>query len=389
MARKRTTRREHGQGSYSYDKKAKRHEWTIEKDGRRYRVRDKDETAARVRFEELKRRLSAGADVQGARSKLRDYLPRWIDTEVAARTRESTVQDKHKRADLYILPTLGEYAIGDLTREMIVAWVDAMMNIPKDDGSYWARSSIKQALGILRQCLDTAVPKYLAYNPAAGVKVPMRRRRDEYKIDAAPVAAKVFTPEQMILFLAEVQRTHRHHGLYVYYVLLSELGPRRGEGLGLRRKDIDFDHKTIRIAQQVIRDPVTNKTAITIPKTEAGIRELPISDDLVTLLREQCMNVGAQRPDALVFPGEDGAQRQPNSVTQHFRRVCKRLGLEGFTLHSLRKYAVTDWRAAGIDLEVAAALAGHRASGVTADVYSVPTMERKRAAVERRRKIWD
>jgi integrase len=91
-------------------------------------------------------------------------------------------------------------------------------------------------------------------------------------------------------------------------------------------------------------------------------------------------------PNALVFPGKDGKQRQPNSVTQNFRRTCKRLGFEGFTLHSLRKYAVTDWRASGMDLEVAAAMAGHRAAGVTANTYSIPTMERKRAGVERKKK---
>jgi integrase len=58
----------------------------------------------------------------------------------------------------------------------------------------------------------------------------------------------------------------------------------------------------------------------------------------------------------------------------------------GYNLHSLRKFSITDWREKGVDLEVAAAMAGHRAQGVTADVYSVPTMERKRKAVEKKGK---
>jgi integrase len=87
----------------------------------------------------------------------------------------------------------------------------------------------------------------------------------------------------------------------------------------------------------------------------------------------------------LLFPGRDGKERQPNGVTQCIRRICKRLGFEGYTIHSLRKYAITDWRTSGADLEVAAAMAGHAGVKVTAEVYSQPTMERKRAAVAKKK----
>jgi integrase len=372
---------------YYYDKKTKRHEWTIEYQGRRYRIRDQDEEAARRKFEELKRRLFAGADVQGAKVLLSDYLPSYINTEVTGK--QSTIDDYHKRADLYILPTLGRYAVGEIKRWMVVAWVNGMMNEPHPDtGKYWARSSVKQALALLRRALQAIVPEHLEHNPAADVKVPVRRKGDEYKIDDQVERAKVFTPEQMETFLAEVLRTDARygHGLYVYYVLAAELGWRRGEGLGLRRKDIDFDQAAITIRQQVTRNTTTNEIRITTPKTDAGRRELPVSDDGMALLREQCLRSGAwARPDALVFPDKNGERRKPDSVTQHFRRTCLRLGLIGFNLHSLRKYAITDWRAAGADLEVAAAMAGHAGIKVTAETYSQATMERKRAAVNRKK----
>lgn len=57
---------------------------------------------------------------------------------------------------------------------------------------------------------------------------------------------------------------------------------------------------------------------------------------------------------------------------------------EGYTIHSLRKYAITDWRTSGADLEVAAAMAGHAGVKVTAEIYSQATMERKRAAVTKK-----
>ncbi len=376
-SRKRTTRREKHQGTYYYDKTTRQHQWTIRYKGETYRVKDRDEEAARRKFAEVKARAFSGVDTKGRKVLTRDFVTAFINTEVKGK--QSTRDDYHKRADLYIFGTFGEMPIEEIRRRHIVAWVSWMVDEPKDNGVYWAFSSIRQALSLFRRALQTAVPELLEHNPAADVDAPTQRAGAEYLIDAAPIRDKIFTPSQMQAFLDEALRLDHLHGLYVYYVLLCELGPRRGEGLGLRRKDIDFDAKTIRIAQQVTRNPVTNATAITTPKSEAGKRDLPVSDAVMKLLRGQCVRAGAMRPDALVFPNH-----KPNSVTQHFRRTCQRLGLAGYTLHSLRKYAVTDWRTSGVDLEVAAAMAGHRAQGVSANTYSIPTMDRKRKAVEKK-----
>jgi integrase len=118
---------------------------------------------------------------------------------------------------------------------------------------------------------------------------------------------------------------------------------------------------------------------------DTGKRVMPGSDKLLTLFREQCLRVGAARPNALIFPNEQGQRRQPNSVTQLFRRVCDRLGFEGYTLHTTRHYRVTRWRTDGVDLEVVSAMAGHQSIKVTGEVYSEATMERKRAALKKRK----
>lgn len=365
---------------YHYDKKTKQHQYTVQHQGQRYRIKDRNEETARVEYEALIRRLNRGVDVAGAQALLSVYLPNYIDTEVTGK--DSTRDNYHDLADIYVLPTFGDWRLIDIKRRHVVAWVDWMMNEPDEaTGRYWARSSIKQALSLLRRALAAAVPELLEYNPAADVRVPLQRKGAEYTIDDAPKQEKVFTPEQMVQFLEEVKRTDHLHGFYAYYLLMVEYGWRRGEGLGLRRRDIDFDKKTITIAQQITRRFTTGKTRVTTPKSEAGKRTLPATDDALAILREQMVKVGAQRPGDLLFPGRDGQQRQPNGVTQHMRRICKRLGLVGYNLHSLRKYRITDWRARGVDLEVAAALAGHAGIKVTAETYSQPTMARKRKAL--------
>ena len=88
-----------------------------------------------------------------------------------------------------------------------------------------------------------------------------------------------------------------------------------------------------------------------------------------------------------MLPYDSGGHRRPDGIDQHFARVCKRLGFEGFVFHSLRKTWVTGLRTDGTDLEVVAALAGHKGVKVTAETYSDATMERKRAAIDRKRKV--
>ena len=134
MARKRKSRNKKGDGSPWYDEKNKRYTWTLQHEGKRYRVAERDKAQADLQIAEI---------------------------------------------NLYILPTLGEFQLCDIKRRHIVAWVNGMVNEPNEKGRYWSFNSIRQALSLLR-----AVPEPLEYNPAADVKVPAQRQGDEFNIDA-------------------------------------------------------------------------------------------------------------------------------------------------------------------------------------------------------------
>ena len=64
--------------------------------------------------------------------------------------------------------------------------------------------------------------------------------------------------------------------LYAAFVLLIFYGLRRGEALGLRWEDIDFDAGTIRIRQQLQR--IRGELLLAPLKTQAGKRDLPLLD---------------------------------------------------------------------------------------------------------------
>lgn len=386
MAGKRRTRRSPGEGSPWFDKKTGQYRWRIRWEGKNYTVSDKDPERAATKFRELKRSLEDGVKVDEGKQTLDTFTRRYLSTTL--RVGESTAHDYAKRAGYYILPTLGPYSLDALTTELGEAWVAAMVK------KGWAISSIRQALRLVQRILDRAVAERLIkYNPFAIIKPP---RVEQQTSDDDEEGNRALSKEQTVLLLDDVRRhdrdqtevagrdarSVRSHGMYVLYMLAFYLGLRRGELLGLRRKDIDLDNRILRVRQQVIRLDKEHRISKTL-KTPAARRDLPLVDDeIVSLLRRHILRVGAAGND-LLFPAEGGAPLNPSALTKHFARACKRVGLEGFHFHDTRATAITRWREAKVEAEVVAALAGHEKADVSLDVYSDAHLERKRAALRR------
>lgn len=66
--------------------------------------------------------------------------------------------------------------------------------------------------------------------------------------------------------------------------LTIETGLRRGEICGLQWNDIDFDNKTLSCNNALIREE--NIYTISDLKTETSYRDLPLSNEIIKLLKE-------------------------------------------------------------------------------------------------------
>lgn len=65
--------------------------------------------------------------------------------------------------------------------------------------------------------------------------------------------------------------------------LMVFTGMRRGEVLGLRWEDIDFEKKLITVSRAV--SYTTNQPIVSEPKTQSGKRTIPLNDQLVEFLK--------------------------------------------------------------------------------------------------------
>ena len=162
--------------------------------------------------------------------------------------------------------------------------------------------------------------------------------------------------------------------LFPYMILYT--GLRKGEALALTREDIGRDQ--IRVSKSVYHE--NNKPRIKRPKTEAGIRTIPILNPLKKYL--------PRRFSGYLF-SDDGGQTPLTEMQyqRHWREYCQKTGVTA-TAHQLRHSFATMLHNMDIGLKDAQDLLGHSTIAMTQDVYThIRDARRNQIAEEMNRKL--
>ena len=162
----------------------------------------------------------------------------------------------------------------------------------------------------------------------------------------------------------------------ITFDLLS--GLRRGELLGLRWQDVDFENQTITIVNTLNYAPGAG-VYVDTPKNTTSARPLKLSPTAFSMLLEYKRWQDDQR-DACgdywkdtvgrVFTGDDGAPVFPDSLTKWFAAFVKRSGLPDVHIHSLRHTYASLMIADGTPLPVVSRRLGHAQVSTTANIYA-------------------
>jgi integrase len=109
-------------------------------------------------------------------------------------------------------------------------------------------------------------------------------------------------------------------------------GVRRGELFALRWRDLDEQDRTLAVREAVYEGQFDT------PKTQAGVRQTPLSDAALELVAGWRARIKALDPDALVFSTWSGKPVSPNNVLRrHVFPACDALGLKHVTWLTLRR----------------------------------------------------
>ena len=211
----------------------------------------------------------------------------------------------------------------------------------------YAKKTVRAQLLVYNLVFKFAMLKgYITVNPCAAVSVDPDL--PENKRDAASIADEIAI------------KAAREKYLLPYFILMT--GLRRGEAVALQWRDIDFERGYIYVTKSAYA--VGNVTYFKEPKTKAGIRIVPLPEQLKEVLKPKA-------PDKFVFSIDGGkSPLKMSTVQRHMEAFRKATGVS-CCLHQLRHSYVTFLFENNISEKDRLAIAGHSTISTSFDYTHV------------------
>ena len=259
------------------------------------------------------------------------------------------------------------------------------------DGGYSA-GTIQILQKIVRPSLQLACDdNVILKNPADGCT-------KDYSTELEKKYALTFDEEKE--FLERIKNRHRMKRYYPMYAIILETGLRISEAIGLTWDDVDMEKRTISINHQVQCRTVEHKYTLfaNTTKTEAGVRIIPMTDDVYRLFVEQRKVWLSTIKDSdfevdgyknFVFVSHvTGKCMNHNNVRRMLRSIVdmnkdREIQLPPISPHILRHTAATRLAESGCDIKVMQYLLGHTDVRTTMRVYNHVDPERVKREMEK------
>jgi len=316
--------------------------------------KDHDEVLEKFRAEQAL--ADRGTPALHDKKTTQNYLEYWLKYIDPYQVRSTTLQLHTFITRKYLIPLLGEITLTQLRPEH----VRTMLNRMESNGC--GARTMQHARNILSAALRDALEyEYVTKNVARVVKPP--------KYTAAK--RKTWSREQVAHFLDIA----KHHERFPLFLLLLCYGLRRGELLGLRWQDIDFEKNEIRI-----RQALNNKACVGPLKNKASERDLPMHSIVKDALLYYS-ETADRYDDDLVFHSHTGNPTWPNAIRLSFQRLARQAGLPPITIHEARHTVATMLAEAWSSPKEAQAILGHSSITTTLQIYTHTNHEKKEQAL--------
>jgi integrase len=304
---------------------------------------------ARTDLQEKVREYERGL-TRDSKQSVSTYLEGWLNTSVRPFKSENTVYQYEWAVNKWLTPELGATRLDKLRAQAVEALSAKMTRLGRRP------KTINQVRTVLTIALEQAVKWGLLDRNPAAMTDPVPERR------TAPAA---WPKEAALRFLTAIEE---HPYKTAYYLALG-MGLRRGEILGLRWQDVDFDTATLRVTTTL--KMVRGGTLLSTPKTAGSARTLAIPDFCVAALREQWAGQfnQSQSEYGLVFTDATGKPLSPPSLLSALLSIEAREGLPRLTLHQLRHTYGTLLTEHGIDILSVSRSMGHTDIATTSRYY--------------------
>ncbi len=281
-----------------------------------------------------------------------DYAMNWYTRYKEPKLRPKTRVVYAYLMGKHIFPFFETMRLSDITSETIQTFYD--------NCSALCHSTVRQMRVILHQIFASAIEdKWIRENPTESCRHILPSRASE---------RKALTREEIQDIIGHLPRLKPQDAMLMY--LLIYTGERRGEVLGLRWEDVDFENDLISVQRAVTF--VKGKPVVGEPKSRAGYREIPILPEL-----KQCLENNRKMAGYIIGDGEQPITE--TSFKRRYERIGKQIDLHGATPHVFRHTFLT-MASDKIDTKTLQMIAGHSSYSITFNRYVHGRVEKIRGA---------
>ena len=383
----RTGESERADGYYTY-------RWTP-RSGKRNSVTAGTLEELREKEDEIQRDVSDGIRADAKNVTLNTLYDLWKELKV--NLKHNTFSNYCYMYEQFVADNIGMLPVTKLKRSDIKAFYNMLA-----DTRGLKIATIDNIHTVIHQILQLAVEdNYIRRNISDNL---LKELKSSHHYEDSHRRALTLPEQELFMEFLSKENSQYYHWLPIFTVMLGT-GMRVGEITGLRWNDIDLKSGMIDVNHTLVyykhRDENGCYFDIHSPKTKAGVRQIPMTEEVKNafLLEKKMQDLaGIQSKVTIdgyhnfIFVNRFGNVQNQGTLNRALRRIIRDCNdkqllkeknnpvlLPNFSCHSLRHTFTTRLVEAGVNIKVIQNLCGHSRSDVTLDIYTTVTKELKQA----------
>jgi len=327
-------------------------------EGKRYDIKAQTEKELILKVDAKKRALEQGSIIYKKGTTVKRWAEEWLETYKRNSVEAATFYAYQNRFNAHIYPVIGHLKLTDVKPIHLQKIINGLSGCSRDH--------IKKMHYTLQQLFSDAYRnKLILINPAESLIMPAAISKTRRSI--TDVERK---------YILKVAGTHSS-GLWIKTMLYCGLRP--AETAALQGRHIDLKNGVIKVEGSLKRHGNT----IGSTKTASGIRKVPMPDILLQEYKQLKLE-----PFDYVFKNADGGHMTSGGMRTRWRSFERALNIEmgckvinkevqppfrvaeDLVPYCLRHTYCTDLQSAGVPINVAKELMGHKDISITAKIYT-------------------